>query len=499
MVLLSVACAALVSLLPAFLVMRFASSSAGKSDVTEASFSPSIGAICEEPPWLQPSFTFISTLQHPPNQACLNARFMVAGETLQWLRLAPLGVLEPDAGDSELRPYEGYAANHAAMSSSLAASISQNRMLMLNLSSWSYGCGPGDPWGCLFAPFSKCSISDGELAARETDVALDALRNKDSDGQWHIADARWAMKHGRYMHKIVIGLLEAAGDEGAVSGTQPPVGLVDASGNRLAVTREDWWAAVRAYLHAHIRPTARRELQTYGGLPPRLTHNKADSPARLGRTTAQSRRRTGADLVIGVHVRVQDMGGGGAGLADTWRQHAELVLRISRVSGASRLLVASDEDDEAAVQGLVDAFASEHGFSARVIPTRVRFPLRTVPVSSDPVAWKPSAATYLRDHPSLRVNATLDILAVVDLLGQCDYIVGRHQSSVVRLAAALARARGCGPTSGAFLDPDAHTRPEAEVAVWSIENEGLRPPGPAVTMAYTIEDGGPPRPLPNSL
>ena len=351
-------------------------------------------------PWLDVAFVHLSRLQHSTLCRGQAARLMVVGEPMS------LGV-GLQAGRSEVSASEGFGSIFSTISHGLAVASGEGRSLVLNVAGWSYG---GDaacmtsaqdkaaaPWNCLFEPLSACTFNDalhGEEEDRKAGVPPGLTRGDESV---------WRRHHARYLHKDWARYEAAERGAMAFPLTRPPA-FVAAGGSRF-----DWLASVRAYLRATALPTTEAALDTYGGLP------EGDGP------------------VIGLHLRLGDRGGGAEGLADTWAAYMTTADRARAVTGASRMLIATDMDvgDSAFRALLVDA--ASRGYTIRVVPQRV--PVR--------LHESESMADFLLRHPVHRANATFDALAAADLLGRCNVLVGRRYSTLLNLAESLQRARSC--------------------------------------------------------
>lgn len=348
------------------------------------------------------------------------------------------------AAASEVSSLEGFGSVVRSIAHALGVAEGTNRTLALRVGNWSYGGSeactePPDeaPWTCVFAPLSPCTASDAVAGEAADAAALPA-------GLAPADEAAWRRAHARYMHKDWARVRPGTASPSSLFPLRAPP-AVSAAGGEV----DDWLAVLRAYALAHALPATVNALRWYGGLP------RADAAG---------------SATIGLHVRVGDRGGGGAALAATWARFEAAALRIREATGAARLLVATDCEDLDDLAPLL-ATTAALGFTVRLVPSRFR------------TGGGPGAryAEFLRDHPEARADATLDALAAVDLLGRCDFLVGRRYSTLFHLAVSLQRARGC-------------RRPGARVAaVWLVDEAGDAAPGdPPLTEQGFEEDAGPP-------
>ena len=371
---------------------------------------PHLPRMCVEPAWLAPAFRYLHTLQHGVSREwCRSsaARLMVAGEE--------------DAGygsrlsgpQLDISPREGFGSVMAVIARSLVSASSEGRTLVLNVANWSYGGDedcmrtyPADSaaWNCVFLPLSPCTLADAIAAEHEDDV--DPKRDGTS--------ASWRRAYGRYVHKDYVRVPAWHMEGGRLDyPLRVPESVLAAGG-----AADDWLAAVRAYLVAHLTAPMKVALQEY-------------------------KRRQGVQndggVTIGLHLRVQDRGDP-RGIDAVWADAMRLVERALNSSaiylrGTMSLLIATDsEDDDALARAIADGV--RRGFDVSVVPRQFRAP--------GGVMYRSGTATWLRDHPADRQAATLDALAVVDALSQCDVIIGTERDSTLfQLAVSLQRARGC--------------------------------------------------------
>ena len=375
---------------------------------------PSGEAVCSPPSWVPAAFQYIRAHQHPAD--CDTALFMMAGEPMQW------NMAQRESGEqSEVSPAEGYGSVFSLLSQALLVAAGETRTLLINISEWSYGgtedCVSRLPretakWDCLFRSIASCGTQHFLDAWRQDAAAAEQLLPLSDRLPWMVSSAR-------YVHRDVLRLRPGEtlpnGQQGFMMTPYTPMRLPASLRDR-SVGHVEWLAAVRAYLHSSLSPSTTADLKWYGGLPPLVSSAVSDPQNR----------------VIGLHVRLRDRGGGGAQLVSTWEKYAALIRRISDGSSAKRILLATDSN-EPQLEAMAKEFASREGYYLRVVPRKFL----------QPGDAHVSTAAFLQAHPAYRYEATLDVIAALDLLGRCNYIVGRPLSALFRIAASLQLARGC--------------------------------------------------------
>ena len=355
-------------------------------------------SICVQQPWQAAAFTVLLKQQHPSRVEDCTLRSA--------LRM----------GSYEVSPDEGFGSVFATLAHRLGEAWSLGQRFEIDVRSWSFGgtgeCAPSSPpetapWDCVFLPISSC--------ARSTDADATAM-----DGRPRSPQAlRWT-----------------GGDDASL-----PAVVATAGG-----TSADWSAALLAFLFAHLRPQRAMELrELYGDVAP-------------------------GKVCIGVHLRLTDRGGADsdAELEVTWAGFAAAIRAIGDTSGADCVLVATDadpNDPRRALDKLIAASLTPRFHVRRIRTLLSRYSVGLPEHHSGGDGGPQSSATLatlLHGHPAHRLNATLDALAVVDLLSRCAFIVGWQSSTLFQLTAAVHRARGCGSTEAPFS------------SVWAGEN-GVAP------------------------
>ena len=374
---------------------------------------PNLDHVCRAQPWLRPGFTILTQVQHLVRN-CSTARLLVMGEPMDpATSLAASLQLGPTAAPTDMFPTEGFSSIVTTISASLRLAVEYERTLVLNAAGWAYGgdeeCSASlppmvSPWECIFLPLSRCTVEDATVAETE-DAAAEARREIPP------AVDSVAVRRRRYARK---NDLRARVDDTGKRWLARFSVSVPAPLAALQASDADWTAVSRAYLHAQLTSSTHAALATYQ-IP---TLSAPASPAELS---------------IGMHVRTGDRGGGGRDLSTTWSTYASLAMRIAVASGARVLVIATDDDDAEWIAAAAAALpVPPPSFSVYLVPRRVaRFD-----------AWQPMAEQLGR-RPHLRANATLDVIAAVEALGRCTFLIGRGDSTLMRLAASLSRARGC--------------------------------------------------------
>ena len=391
---------------------------------------PSLPRTCEpKPPWLDGALAFIHTSQHPPQRVCATlSGFLWQGE--------PFYINDP-ASRRETNPDEGYGSTMSAIASGLLLAFGVGRVLVFTDDGWSYGGSPeceanhargSGKWNCLFEPLSSCTFGDLERA-RQQDAATFPQQSDHDLPAWYHNEAR-------YVHKDTLRMLP----DGVMANRftlHIPEGM-----RSLGIGRQEWTAASFAYLHALILPDVERIITgTYV------------APVR----DSLFERSEHLYDAIGVHLRLRDKGGGTneAELSGSWLRTASYIRSIySAFSARMPIVVASDVP--ASVLSRLASTLSPDLPPPVWVPVLVPNPETFASTS----VLSGAMANHLSLHPEMRENATIDAMAVVEVLSQCRVLLGRPDSLLFRFTAALHLARGCGRRADS----------ESALRVWSLRD-----------------------------
>jgi hypothetical protein len=368
------------------------------------------------------------SLSHSQSSSGLDPNVTAVKEALGWIRKQQFDVAPPLNLYALHRPTDaGFAANFqrlAAVTVRALRSTARPRVVVQDLSRWSYGCDRGKRWDCFFTPLSPYSY----------DAAMEALT----------ATAARLLPADQESVMALRGGMEPLITEDDMMGTTSELLATDIPDPwAQKVTPWWWWSVVQLYL---FDLNAKEKLRTEKLLQQSRCEGDYDvrglSGGGVGRRSCVS---------VGLHVRLGDrllhdnvLHGVGA--------YAEAVKGIDRKlaaeDGGTRVccVIAASDDDEA----------------MRILPSAVITALgRHVPVHVlEPQVRRPPSATAQMAHflssrdVAIRQAGTQDILAVIAALSETNVLVALCMSQVGRTVAALQYAKGRARLQPVAMDRD---------------------------------------------
>ena len=452
------------------------------------------------PRWLADSYAALDEAQLSPTETDCTVRtlFCVAGEPTR--RFEPLLA----ASSSDIPREEGLGSVvGVTVANSLGVALSAGRTLVIDSSRWSYGTNANATsssaaaWNSLFYPLSSCDFDRHLVPALLGGAGELTVLPESPDREVHgdappLTPAQLAARSAaisafhalrlhmlataRYVHKDVVRADRESYD---VYGSPRVAKFIIRPPRGVAASEHQWKAALRAWLVSRLRGGLQLEIDRFyvdavpavaAALAPR------SSMLREGRDAGSG----AAPRCVGIHLRTSDGNAESYSyVRERWDGYVAALKSIlgrtpsqQTASASLSVVIATHEEDrdgfyEYIVTKLRGAVNVSHvGF----VPQRVRFSAviaAAVEAAAADISGGDAVsgggggyllfngmpmARLLAHAPRFRLNASLDALAVADVLSRCPILLGRASSTLFQMTAALQEARGCGGDGDGGLD-----------------------------------------------